>query len=113
MKRRMLALLLAVLTLTMLTAAAFAEDTEVLGVYNVTGPLTVTNGNTTATTVWSAQMKITNTQTGLVSYVDLGSGAAIAASASATKTINSNSINLYQAIVTINGTTVVSNQIAG
>ena len=40
----MLALLLAVLTLTMLTAAAFAEDTEVLGVYNVTGPLTVTNG---------------------------------------------------------------------
>ena len=44
MKKRMLALLLAVLTLTMLTAAAFAEDTEVLGVYNVTGPLTVTNG---------------------------------------------------------------------
>lgn len=44
MKRRMLALLLAVLTLTMLTAAAFAEDTEVLGVYNVTGPLAVTNG---------------------------------------------------------------------
>ena len=44
MKRRVLALLLAVLTLTMLTAAAFAEDTEVLGVYNVTGPLTVTNG---------------------------------------------------------------------
>ena len=44
MKRRMLALLLVVLTLTMLTAAAFAEDTEVLGVYNVTGPLTVTNG---------------------------------------------------------------------
>lgn len=43
MKRRMLALLLAVLTLTMLTAAAFAEDTD-LGVYNVTGPLTVTNG---------------------------------------------------------------------
>ena len=44
MKRRLLALLLAVLTLTMLTAAAFAEDTEVLGVYNVTGPLFVTNG---------------------------------------------------------------------
>lgn len=44
MKRRLLALLLAVLTLTMLTAAAFAEETEVLGVYNVTGPLTVTNG---------------------------------------------------------------------
>ncbi len=43
MKRRMLALLLAVLMLAMLTAAAFAEDT-VLGVYNVTGPLTVTNG---------------------------------------------------------------------
>ena len=43
MKRRMLALLLAVLLLAMLTAAAFAEDT-VLGVYNVTGPLTVLNG---------------------------------------------------------------------
>lgn len=43
MKRRMLALLLAVLMLAMLTAAAFAEDT-VLGVYNVTGPLTVLNG---------------------------------------------------------------------
>ena len=43
MKRRMLALLLAVLTLTMLTAAAFAEDTD-LGVFNVRGPLTVTNG---------------------------------------------------------------------
>ena len=75
--------------------------------------LTVTNSNTTATTAWSAQMKITNTQTGLVSYVDLGTGAAIAASGSATKELNSNSINLYQAIVTINGTTVVSNQIAG
>ena len=43
MKRRMLALLLAVLTLTMLTGAAFAEDTD-LGVFNVRGPLTVTNG---------------------------------------------------------------------
>lgn len=43
MKRRMLALLLAVLMLAMLTAAAFAEDT-VLGVYNVTGLLTVLNG---------------------------------------------------------------------
>lgn len=43
MKRRMFALLLAVLTLTMLTAAAFAEDTD-LGVFNVRGPLTVTNG---------------------------------------------------------------------
>lgn len=43
MKRRILALLLAVLTLTMLTAAAFAEDTD-LGVFNVRGPLTVTNG---------------------------------------------------------------------
>ena len=75
--------------------------------------LTVTNGNTTATTAWSAQMKITNTQTGLVSYVDLGSGAAIAANSTATKMLNGNSINLYQAIVTINGTTVVSNQIAG
>ena len=28
----------------MLTISAFAEDTEVLGVYNVTGPLTVKNG---------------------------------------------------------------------
>ena len=44
MKRRMLALLLAVLMLAMLTAAAFAEDTVLGGVYNVTGPLTVTNG---------------------------------------------------------------------
>ena len=44
MKRRILALLLAVLTLTMLTSFAFAEETEVLGVYNVTGPLTVKNG---------------------------------------------------------------------
>lgn len=43
MKRRMLALLLAVLMLAMLTAAAFAEDTD-LGVFNVRGPLTVTNG---------------------------------------------------------------------
>lgn len=43
MKRRMLALLLAVLMLAMLTAAAFAEDT-VLGVHNVTGPLRVLNG---------------------------------------------------------------------
>lgn len=66
---------------------------------------------TTATTAWSAQMKITNTQTGLVSYVDLGTGNPI--TTSDTKVLNSNSINLYQAIVTINGTTVVSNQIAG
>ena len=43
MKRRLLALLLAVLTLTMLTAAAFAEDTD-LGVFNVRGPLTVMSG---------------------------------------------------------------------
>ena len=42
MKRRILALLLAVLTLTMLTAAAFAADT--LGVFNVRGPLKVLNG---------------------------------------------------------------------
>lgn len=42
MKRRILALLLAVLTLTMLTAAAFAADN--LGVFNVRGPLTVLNG---------------------------------------------------------------------
>ena len=43
MKRRMLALLLAVLMLAMLTAAAFAEDTD-LGVVNVRGPLTVMSG---------------------------------------------------------------------
>ena len=43
MKRRMRALLLAGLMLAMLTAAAFAEDTD-LGVFNVRGPLTVTNG---------------------------------------------------------------------
>ena len=36
MKRRMLALLLAVLTLTMLTAAAFAADETELGAYNLT-----------------------------------------------------------------------------
>lgn len=41
MKRRMLALLLAVLTLTMLTAAAFAEDETELGAYNLTGGLKV------------------------------------------------------------------------
>ena len=43
MKRRMLTLLLAVLMLAMLTAAAFAEDTD-LGVFNVRGPLTVMSG---------------------------------------------------------------------
>ena len=43
MKRRMLALLLAVLMLAMITAAAFAEDTD-LGVFNVRGPLTVMSG---------------------------------------------------------------------
>lgn len=76
--------------------------------------LTVTNGNTTATTAWSAQMQIKNTQTGLVTYVDMGSGNPIAAGVTdSAKTIAGNSINLYQAIVTINGTTVVSNQIAG
>lgn len=41
MKRRMLALLLAVLTLTMLTAAAFAADETELGAYNLTGGLKV------------------------------------------------------------------------
>lgn len=84
------------------TANATAELTSERG----TITLTVTNtSTTTATTAWSAQMKITNTQTGLVSYVDLGTGAAITSSASATKELNSNSINLYQAFVTINGTT--------
>lgn len=41
MKRRLLALLLAVLTLTMLTAAAFAADETELGAYNLTGGLKV------------------------------------------------------------------------
>lgn len=41
MKRRLLALLLAVLTLTMLTAAAFAEGETELGAYNLTGGLKV------------------------------------------------------------------------
>ena len=74
--------------------------------------LTVTNSNVAPTTAWSAQMKITNTQTGLVSYVDLGTGTPIT-TVDNSKELNSNSINLYQAFVTINGTTVVSNQIAG
>ena len=43
MKRRILALMLAEQTLMMLTAAAVAEDTD-LGVFNVRGPLTGTNG---------------------------------------------------------------------
>ena len=51
MKRRILALLLAVLTLTALTAAAFAADTpETLGAFNLKGdpgyPLTVEGGGT-------------------------------------------------------------------
>lgn len=41
MKRRMLALLLAVLMLAMLTAAAFAEGETELGAYNLTGGLKV------------------------------------------------------------------------
>ena len=41
MKRRILALLLAVLTLTMLTVAAFAADETELGAYNLTGGLKV------------------------------------------------------------------------
>lgn len=70
--------------------------------------------STTATTAWSAQMQIKNTQTGLVTYVDMGSGAALAANAdNSEKTITGNSINLYQALVTINGVTIASNQIAG
>ena len=40
MKRRILALLLAVLTLTMLTAAAFAADTTVKGAYNLRSVIT-------------------------------------------------------------------------
>lgn len=62
--------------------------------------------STTATTAWSAQMQIKNTQTGLVTYVDMGSGAALAANAdNSEKTIAGNSINLYQVFVTINGMT--------
>ena len=68
--------------------------------------LTVTISNATATTAWSAQMQIKNTQTGLVTYVDMGSGAALAANAdNSEKTIAVNSINLYQVFVTINGMT--------
>ena len=70
--------------------------------------------STTATTAWSAQMQIKNTQTGLVTYVDMGSGDALAANAeNSAKTIAGNSINLYQAFVTINGVTIASNQVAG
>ena len=66
------------------------------------------------TTAWSAQMKITNTQTGLVSYVNLAGGSAITAGNSDTSnTLSSVSINLYQAIVTINGVTLTSNTVAG
>ena len=66
------------------------------------------------TTAWSAQMKITNTQTGLVSYVNLAGGSAITAGGSDTSnTLSSVSINLYQAIVTINGVTLTSNTVAG
>ena len=66
------------------------------------------------TTAWSAQMKITNTQTGLVSYVNLAGGSAIAAGSSdMSNTLSSVSINLYQAIVTINGVTLTSNTVAG
>ena len=50
MKRRLLALLLAVLTLTMLTAAVFAEDATVKGAYNLKSldkryTLTAADGN--------------------------------------------------------------------
>lgn len=50
MKRRLLALLLAVLTLTMLTAAVFAEDATAKGAYNLRSlkrdyTLTVADGN--------------------------------------------------------------------
>ena len=66
------------------------------------------------TTAWSAQMKITNTQTGLVSYVNLAGGSAITAGSSdMSNTLSSVSINLYQAIVTINGVTLTSNTVAG
>ena len=87
-----------------ITASLAVSGTKVI--------LTVTISNVAPTTAWSAQMKITNTQTGLVSYVDLGTGTPIT-TVDNSKELNSNSINLYQAFVTINGTTVVSNQIAG
>ena len=59
-------------------------------------------------------MQIKNTQTGLVTYVDMGSGLALAPNAeNSAKTIAGNSINLYQALVTINGVTIASNQVAG
>ena len=79
--------------------------------------VTLTVANATGapdTTAWSAQMKITNTQTGLVSYVNLAGGSAITAGSSDTSnTLSSVSINLYQAIVTINGVTLTSNTVAG
>ena len=77
--------------------------------------LTVANADGAPdTTAWSAQMKITNTQTGLVSYVNLAGGSAITAGNSDTSnTLSSVSINLYQAIVTINGVTLTSNTVAG
>ena len=77
--------------------------------------LTVANASGAPdTTAWSAQMKITNTQTGLVSYVNLAGGSAITAGSSDTSnTLSSVSINLYQAIVTINGVTLTSNTVAG
>ena len=77
--------------------------------------LTVANASGAPdTTAWSAQMKITNTQTGLVSYVNLAGGSAITAGNSDTSnTLSSVSINLYQAIVTINGVTLTSNTVAG
>ena len=60
MKRRMLALLLAVLTLTMLTAAAFAADETELGAYNLTGGLKVVGVESASTRTptrssWTAQ----------------------------------------------------------
>ena len=81
---------------------------------NGTITLKVKNTSLTTSTAWSAQMQIKNTQTGLVTYVDMSSGNPIAAgNTDDTKTIAGNSINLYQAFVTINGVTIASNQIAG
>lgn len=97
------------------TANATANATATLTSNRGTITLKVKNtSSTTATTDWSAQMQIKNTQTGLVTYVDMGSGLALAANAeNSTKTIAGNSINLYQAFVTINGVTIASNQVAG
>ena len=91
-----------------------ANATATLESVSGTITLKVKNTSSTTSTAWSAQMQIKNTQTGLVTYVDMGSGNPIAAGVTdSAKTIAGNSINLYQAFVTINGVTIASNQVAG